>query len=124
MSNIAYLNIICKCVVSEIIISASSPAVMDHLNESDLKEVYESVFCARAKWYNIGLALNLLTNDLDVLRGLSHDDPLREVLQYWLRRTNPAPTWSKLIEALRSPIVGEYQLAEKLEKDPKQRGML
>ena len=97
---------------------------MDHLNESDLTDVYESVFCARARWYNIGLKLNLHTSDLQVLRGLSHDDALREVLWYWLRRTNPAPTWSKLIEALRSPIVGEYQLAEKLEKDPKQRGML
>ena len=96
---------------------------MDRLNESDLGEVYESVFCARVRWYNIGLKLNIPSSDLEVCRELS-DDALREVLRYWLRQTDPAPTWSRLIETLRSPIVGEYQLAKELEKTPEQRGML
>ena len=97
---------------------------MDHLNESDLGEVYESVFCARARWYNIGLKLNIPSCDLEVYRELSDDNALRDVLRYWLRQTDPAPTWSRLIEALRSPTVGEYQLAEDLERAPDQMGML
>ena len=88
---------------------------MDRLNENDLNVVYESVFYARAKWYNIGLKLNIPCSDLEVYRNLRPDDALRDILRYWLRRTNPAPTMNKLIEALRSPTVVEQ---------PEQRGML
>ena len=97
---------------------------MDHLNESDLGGVYRSVFRARARWYNIGLNLNIPIGNLEVYKELSPDEALREVLKTWLRQTNPAPTWSKLIEALRSPTVGEYQLAQELEREPEQRGAL
>ena len=97
---------------------------MDHLNESDLGEVYKSVFRARARWYNIGLNVNVPSSDLEVYKELSPDDALREVLRYWLRQTNPATTMNKLIEALRGPTVGEYQLAQELERAPEQRGML
>ena len=111
---------------------------MDQLKESDLSEVYERVFYARARWYNIGLKLNIPCSDLEVYRNLSSDDALRDMLRYWLRRTNPAPTWSRLIEALRSPTVrepspavgepsptvGEHQPAQKLVGAPEQRGML
>ena len=97
---------------------------MDHLNESDLGGVYKSVFRARARWYNIGLNLKIPSSDLEVYKELSADEALREVLKTWLRQTNPAPTWSRLIEALRSPTVGEYQLAQELEREPEQRGTL
>ena len=97
---------------------------MDRLNESDLGGVYRSVFLARARWYNIGLNLNIPIGNLEVYKELSADEALREVLKTWLRQTNPAPTWSRLIEALRSPTVGEYQLAQELEREPEQRGML
>ena len=96
---------------------------MDHLTESDLGGVYESVFRARARWYNIGLKLNIPSSDLEVYRKLSDDDALRDVLRYWLRQTNSAPTWSRLIEALRGPTV-EEQPAQELERSPEQRGML
>ena len=97
---------------------------MDHLNESDLVGVYKSVFRARARWYNIGLNLNIPSSDLEIHKELSPNEALREVLKTWLRQTNPVPTWSRLIEALRSPTVGEYQLAQELERAPEQRGML
>lgn len=86
---------------------------MKHLNESDLLEVYNSVFHARARWYSIGQELNIPSDELDVHSEQSHDDALREVLQYWLRRTNPAPTMNKLKEAV---LVAK--------RAPKQRGML
>ena len=78
---------------------------MNHLNESDLLEVYESVFHARARWYRIGRELNIPSGELDVHREQSHDNALREVLQYWLRRTNPAPTMDKLKEAGKSHTI-------------------
>ena len=86
---------------------------MNHLNESDLLEVYESVFHARARWYRIGRELNIPSGELDVHREQSHNDALREVLHYWLRQTNPAPTMDKLKEAV---LVAE--------RAPEQRGML
>ena len=107
--------------ISEIILS--SPAVMDHLNESDLGEVYERVFQARARWYNIGLKLNLHSSDLDVLKKRSPDEALREVLRSWLQRTNPAPTMNMLTEALRN-TTKEVQPAPELQRAPEQRGML
>ena len=34
------------------------------------------------------------------------------MLKVWLRRSDPPPTWSALIDALQSPTVGHKELAE------------
>lgn len=88
------------------------------LSVDDLGDVQKEVFDARAQWYNIGLGLRVPPGTLNAIRSQFRDRPddcLRETLQEWLKQTDPNPTWSRLVEALRRDDVGEQQLAKTLE---------
>ncbi len=76
-------------------------------------QVYEELFDVRAKWRRIGLKLGLHPGTLDAIEQ-RQADRLEAVLLDWLRVTKGA-TWKQLIDALQSALVGEIQLAEKLE---------
>ena len=68
------------------------------------------------EWYDIGVDLKISPDTLDEIRT-DHGDTksrFREMLKVWLRRVEPYPTWSELIEALKSPLVGREDLAKKL----------
>jgi len=54
---------------------------------------------------------------LDCLRVQFSDpgDQLREVLRAWVT-TSDSPTWGTLAEALRSPVIGENQLAREVQQ--------
>ena len=71
----------------------------------------------RAKWYDIGLQLRMSVGTLDAIKeqydNLSHC--LREALKTWLKTSPSAPTWSNIVDALRSSTVGEVRLAADLE---------
>ena len=71
---------------------------------------------ARVEWYNIGLGLRISPDDLDTIQKDHRDTKpcYMEMLKVWLR-TKPHPSWSKLAEALKSPLVGYEDLADKLE---------
>jgi DNA-binding beta-propeller fold protein YncE len=71
---------------------------------------------AYAKWFNIGLGLNLEVGDLEAIRNTNSnvDDCFRDMLEKWLR-TSLRPTRSNLITVLRERTVGFNQLAEELE---------
>ena len=80
----------------------------------ELCHVYEAVHPARTSWYNIGLQLGLPVDTLDSIgqeKGNS-GDYLRNVLKTWLK--DYKATWGALPDALKSRIVAEGQLAEKL----------
>ena len=71
----------------------------------------------RAKWYNIGLQLHVSVGTLDAIKE-QYDDPShcqRETLKTWLKTSLSAPTWSNIVDALRSSTVGEVRLAADLE---------
>lgn len=38
-----------------------------------------------------------------------------QMLIEWLKRSNPPPTWSSLVAALRDPIIGQEHLADNIE---------
>ena len=107
-----------------------SPAVSERLTLDDLGEVYSALYPARAKWYNIGLALTsqpgpqpVRVSDLDSIMSQSSDPGvcLREMLSVYLK--SGRALWYNIIMALTQSSVGEYQLAEKLlEKVPKYQG--
>ncbi len=86
------------------------------MGTKDLQLVYEALFEVRAKWRPIGLKLDLTPGTLDAIEQAKANpsDRLEAVLLHWLRVTVGA-TWKQLIDALRSALVGEIQLAEKLE---------
>ena len=70
------------------------------------------------RWYNLGLAIGLLPDELDTIKLASRDQPdvcLREMLLLWLSKTSPRPTRKVLIEALHQKTVGLEHLAGILE---------
>ena len=87
----------------------------DVLTVKDLRYVQEAVHPARTKWYDIGLQLDVPVGTLDCIEGEKGDggDHLRNMLKWWLKQG--AATWRALADALRSPTVGERQLAMKLD---------
>ena len=87
------------------------------LSVDDLADVWENVHPVLPQWYNIGLKLSVPVNTLDNIRAqFRHlNICLQETLINWLVM-NPNPTWRVLVDALRSPIVGELALADKIER--------
>ena len=87
------------------------------LSINDLSVVMEELNDVRAKWYNIGLQLHVSVGTLDAIKeqydDLSHC--LRETLKTWLKTSPSPPTWSNIVDALRSSTVGEVRLAADLE---------
>ena len=83
---------------------------------SDLRKIQRSVWGARAKWYNIGLELDIAPGTLDVIQGNNRDidDCFRAMLMTWLKTVQPKPTLATLAEALQSPTVGFEHLAEQI----------
>ena len=86
------------------------------LDASDLGGVYQAVWKARAKWYNIGLGLKIDQGTLDSIKGSNNDDgdQLREMLNVWLKRCQPKPAIAVLAETLRLHTVGHGRLADQL----------
>ena len=83
----------------------------------DLGTVLKATIDARTNWYNLGLELEVKVEVLDDIQT-RHSDPkvqLREMLKTWLKRGRN-PTWRTLADAIKSPIVDEPRLAEKLEE--------
>ena len=91
----------------------------DQLSLDDLVLVYEEVWSARSKWYNIGLGLGIVISDLDKIeRESPHSIEIcfRNCLRAWLRGSHQPRTWSPLIKALRSPTVGFAEIADEIEE--------
>ena len=92
--------------------------MLDYLGLSitDLGTVQRKTWEARAKWYNIGLELDIDPGTLDTIIGNNDDidNRFRVMLVTWLKMVNPKPTWEALAEALRSPTVGCEHLAEQV----------
>jgi hypothetical protein len=69
---------------------------------------------------DIGIELGLNKTDLDAIKTNFGDDLTKcftEMLTLWLKQVNPLPTQRALVEALRSPIVNQGQLAQCIEKE-------
>ena len=84
------------------------------LTVDSLFMVKKMVWEGRAKWYNIGLALNLKAPTLDAIQRTHHhdvDDCFTATLKEWL---SLHPSWSDLAIALRDKTVGLENLAEQL----------
>ena len=89
----------------------------DCLSIDNLRDVLKAVWGARVKWYDIGLELCISPDNLDVIDKKNREDCdvcFREMLKVWLRRSQPSPSWKKLAEALRSPVIGYGELADRL----------
>ena len=64
-----------------------------------------------SRWFELGLALGLRQPTLE---GINHK---REMLTKWLNLVDGCrPSWNSLVEALRSPIVEGYVIANEIEQ--------
>jgi len=80
--------------------------------------VQRKLHAVTTSWYNLGLELGLKVPILDLIDTKYHGDPsqcFRDILKEWLRGIDPLPTWELVVIALKSPTVGEHQLAEEIE---------
>ena len=82
----------------------------------DLVCVLEEILDVSADWYDLGLQLKVGIGTLKSIRTefSAPKHQLREMLNAWLA-TGDNPCWKTLIDALRSKMVGENQLAATLE---------
>ena len=83
--------------------------------EPSLKVLLNALHPVRAKWYYIGLELDILHTDLENFKKI-HLDPLDlmcDVLNHWLKIARPS--WEAVVTALRSLTVNEWIVAEQLE---------
>ena len=72
-----------------------------------------------AKWHNLGIMLEIDNGKLSKVKldnAGNSNDCLREMLNIWLKKVDPKPSWSSMAEALDDDIVGEESLAEHIRK--------
>lgn len=84
----------------------------------DLKKVLKELLTVSAKWYYLGLELDLSSDTLDNIKTICQDNTerLRECLKIFLKQASPTPTWGILVKALAEPSVDYPQLAKELEE--------
>ena len=91
----------------------------DHLSTDDLMVIQNELWDARSKWRNIGIQLQMKIADLEAIGEKNSNVPdncFTDCITTWLRQTNPSPTWTALIKALRSSPVGFQEMAKRLER--------
>ena len=79
-----------------------------------IKELYNT---AANKWEDIGILLDIEDGELAKVKADNHGDSgscLREMLRIWLKKVNPQPSWTDLIEALIH--LREEKLAQQLKE--------
>lgn len=97
----------------------------EQLSLNNLKEVRKVLFPVKAKWYDIGLELDMEPKALDSIKSRVSDPStcLRETLHEYLERTHPPPpSWEAIVEALRSPVIAEEELAEQIQRNYRSAG--
>lgn len=76
-----------------------------------------------SKWKLVGLQLGLEHPQLEVIEQKQTDSILRfcDIFKEWKKRRTSECSWSTIIDALNSQLVGEATLADKLKKEMKIR---
>ena len=91
----------------------------------ELPDLLSELHGVAFKWRLIGLCLEpkigsdisgSLNNILASHPGQPVIDCLSEMLDCWLKKVYPKPSWKGIVAALRNPVVDEGRLAQKLEQ--------
>ena len=83
--------------------------------------MYQKLYDARTKWYEIGMQLNVDSETLSSIESETdsedhHGKCLRKMLTRRLQAVNLPLTWTLLCGCLRAGTVGRNDAAEKIEK--------
>ena len=84
-----------------------------------LEMVFSALHSVSPKWSDIGLQLHVPAFQLNIIEadttGVTRR--LRAMLEYWMKNAaDPLPSWEGLVDALKTPAVGESRLAKELEE--------
>ena len=77
----------------------------------DFKTVIKFVLSAKDTWFNLGVQLNIGMEELQrISQKYDHDSGscIREIVQTWLKMSDPAPSWEVLATALEGNSVDPY----------------
>ena len=85
------------------------------LTITDLQWIATELLPAKNKWQDIGLALGLADHDIEGIDGINPQKGLTKMLSTVLQRRADL-TWEKIIAVLKTPLVSQDALADKLGK--------
>ena len=88
----------------------------DYLTAKDLWKVQNILWEVCEKWFDIGIQLKLAPSSLNKIEAnfKTVEECCRKMLLTWLSQVDPKPTWSALVEALKSPPVKCEYVARKI----------
>lgn len=84
-----------------------------------LKDLMEELHEVKTKWRAIGIQLEVDPTKLKHINFSHKTDPeaaFLEMIEAWMVQLEPEPSWSALVDALRSRSVGETALASDIER--------
>lgn len=91
------------------------------LSIDDTQDVYEAMYDAQEKWYNIGGVFRIPESELISIGDRSESDELklRRVIVAWLHKNIGSKNcnWNAVIQALRNKTVNREDLASKVVED-------
>ena len=95
----------------------SAPGLDTKLTPDDAAEILEELMPAQNQSFVLGLKLKLPQHEVEAIHlKYSHpSDRLLYVIIAFLNHVKPRPTWSVIVEALRSPAVNLPALASRIE---------
>lgn len=81
-----------------------------------LRDLQETLYPMRSKWYQFGVQLDVPTDTLDTISSSSEklDDKLLQMLKEWVKQmeSKGVVTWEAVVEVLIRQSIGENQLAK------------
>ena len=82
--------------------------------ETDMRDVLTATI-SETRWFMLGVALNVEQHQLRRIKSANRDpqECQNDMLYSWISSGNA--TWSGLVEALRSPLLDNQQLAQEIE---------
>ena len=84
-----------------------------------LKDIVNELYEVNTKWNDIGIQLEIPKATRKRLQQAYRDDPQRaltDMMDEWLESADPEPSWSAIVDALRSRSVNAKTLANNLER--------
>ena len=87
------------------------------LSVDDLSIVFEKLFKARTKWFQIGMKLTMDIETLNSIAMKNQDNTENSLLKMLTHRLQAGGslTWRDLCDCLRSPTVDRNDVAQKIE---------
>ena len=103
---------------------ASGPEIQEvvpttKLSDEHLPMLLNLLHSVAGKWEMIATFLKMRPGSIAVIKAeqTNAEKKLFDIMKRWLNETNPAPTVLDLVDVLRTPFIGENQIARNIEKE-------